>query len=119
MKAAIVPLRSLILLLAFPAFASLAHGQSQPAPAHETSSPSPSAQSDRADSVPTRKIKIAGIYFFGYEKDGIDLSPIRTALPVHEGDELLIDGIPSLRSKTSEAVQKVEGNPPTDTAAVC
>ncbi|HYX53249.1 MAG TPA: hypothetical protein VE783_07340 [Candidatus Limnocylindrales bacterium] len=119
MKAANVPLRSLILLLAFPVFSLFANCQSQPPPQPQTPSQPADAQSERSAPAPIRKIKIVGIYFFGHEKDGIDLSRIRAALPVHAGDEVQIGASPSLRSRVTEAVQKAQGNPPTDVEFVC
>jgi len=66
---------------------------------------------------PEPKIKIAGVYFFGYQADGLDVAKIRNALPIHSGQELnpgeKID--PGIRA----AVEKRTGRPPTDIAQVC
>jgi hypothetical protein len=58
--------------------------------------------------------RIGDIEFFGYE--GLDLSRIRAALPVHQRDEYQVDTTPA---RVRDAVVKAYGKPPTDIAAIC
>jgi hypothetical protein len=57
--------------------------------------------------------RIGGIEFFGYH--GLDLAPIRNALPVHVGDE----ASPSVRPAISAAVRRVSGPEPTSISGAC
>ncbi len=61
--------------------------------------------------------RIGEIEFFGY--DGIDLGKIRSALPLHEGDEINLDGGGVLIAQAQEALKRVTGHPPTDIQLTC
>jgi hypothetical protein len=73
------------------------------------------SQSGQVKSEP--KIKIAGVYFFGYQADGLDVARIRDALPIHSGQELNPEE--KIRPGIRAAVEKLTGRPPTDIAQVC
>ena len=76
-----------------------------------------SAASQTGQGQPEPKIKIGGIYFFGYEADGLDVSKVRDALPVHSGQEL--NRKEKIRPGIAAVVEKLTGHPPTDIAVIC
>lgn len=76
-----------------------------------------SAASQAGQAQPEPKIKIGGIYFFGYQADGLDVAKIRDALPVHSGQEL--NPKEKIGPGIRTAVEKLTGHPPTDIALVC
>ena len=73
------------------------------------------SQSGQAKSQP--RTKIAGVYFFGYQADGLDVARIRDALPIHSGQELNPEE--KIRPVIKATVEKLTGRPPTDIAQVC
>lgn len=89
---------------------SSAHPSSSGALAMESLS---GPQSDQAKP----KTKIAGIYFFGYQADGLDVTKIRDALPIHAGQELSPEE--KIGPGIKAVVEKLTGHPPTDIARVC
>src|SRR6266849_8798953 len=63
--------------------------------------------------------QIGEIDFYGYA--GLDLEKVRTALPVHEGDDFpdSNDAFVEAINRIGEAVKRVIGRPATDIAVVC
>jgi len=61
--------------------------------------------------------QLGSIEFFGYA--GLDLGPVRSALPIHVGDSFLTADWPARKAEIERAVAKTVGHGPTDTALVC
>ncbi len=63
--------------------------------------------------------RIGEIEFFGYS--GMDLAPVRSALPIHEGDslELSDEAVNKVVAQIKDAVQRFAGHAPTDIDPVC
>ncbi len=65
----------------------------------------------------SQRIHVADIEFFG--TSGINVQAVRSALPVHSGDEFSEAHGPQIRNRLNEAVQKAVGHPPTDIEFTC
>src|SRR3954449_1876576 len=60
---------------------------------------------------------IGSIDFFGYK--GIDLVPVRAALPIREGDKISPESAETLRTRTEASIFKAAGFNPTGVSFVC
>lgn len=76
-------------------------------------------QKAEAGAMPSQKIAIGEIEFFGYQGSGLNLATLRDALPIHEGQYLLVENLVAKRTTVGDAVQKVTGQATSDFAPVC
>jgi hypothetical protein len=70
-------------------------------------------------STPTQaqQIRIGDIEYFGTK--GVDVSRVKSSLPIHEGDELTYDALPDLITRVKNSVEVSSGKQPTDVETVC
>jgi hypothetical protein len=62
-------------------------------------------------------IRVGEIEFYGYQN--LDLDQIRTAIPVHIGEEFSPKETNGIKERIDQAVRTIIGRPPTDVATVC
>jgi len=63
------------------------------------------------------RARIATINFFG--TSGIDVKSVRSALPIHEGDEVVEDNFEQIHDGIVQAVHRSVGHEPTDVDVTC
>lgn len=68
-------------------------------------------------SAQDKPIRVGEIEFYGYQ--GLILDQIRTAIPVHVGDEFPPEEGGGIKGRIDQAVRSVVGRPTTDVAMVC
>jgi hypothetical protein len=64
-----------------------------------------------------QQVKVGFIDYFGTNQ--VDVERVKSAMPVHEGDEILLDKFPYFIIDMKTAVEKVTGKEPTDVAPGC
>jgi hypothetical protein len=63
----------------------------------------------------TERIRVGKIEYFGTQ--GVDLAKVKTALPIHEGEQVSLD--PDLLAQIKTSIKESTGNDPTDVNPVC
>lgn len=64
-----------------------------------------------------QQVRLDVVDFFG--ASGVDLAALRAAMPVHAGSTFMLDGRKAVKEQIRQAVAKVTGHDPTDSALVC